>query len=63
VRTARGAITAVALVFTCAMAFATVYVLLEHGPDIFTLFGVLIVALFALGILGALTEPSKRKRD
>ena len=46
-RTARTAILAVALVFTCAMAFATVYVLLDQGPDIFTLFGVLIVALFA----------------
>ena len=43
-RTPRTVILAVALLFTCAMAFATVYVLLDQGPDIFTLFGVLIVA-------------------
>jgi hypothetical protein len=54
--TARTAILAVALVFTCAMAFATVYVLVDQGPDIFTLFGVLITLVFAVGILGALTE-------
>jgi hypothetical protein len=53
---ARTAILAVALVFTCAMAFATVYVLVDQGPDIFTLFGVLITLIFAIGILGALTE-------
>jgi hypothetical protein len=53
---ARSAILAVALVFTCAMAFATVYVLVDQGPDIFTLFGVLITLIFAVGILGALTE-------
>jgi protein-S-isoprenylcysteine O-methyltransferase Ste14 len=58
----RLAITLVALLFTCAMAFATMYVLLTEGPDIFTLFGVLIVALFALGIFGALAEPPDRRR-
>jgi hypothetical protein len=52
----RSAILAVALVFTCAMAFATVYVLVEEGPDIFTLLGVLVTLIFAVGILGALTE-------
>jgi hypothetical protein len=56
------AVTAVALVFTAAMLFATVYVLLEHGPDIFTLLGVLLVALFAVGIFNALIEPPKRRR-
>ncbi|MGH2969954.1 MAG: hypothetical protein ACRDK0_12955 [Solirubrobacteraceae bacterium] len=58
----RLAITLVALLFTCAMAFATIYVLLTEGPDIFTLLGVLIVALFALGIFGALSEPPDRRR-
>jgi hypothetical protein len=52
----RTPILAVALVFTCAMAFATVYVLVDQGPDIFTLLGVLITLIFAIGILGALTE-------
>jgi drug/metabolite transporter (DMT)-like permease len=56
------AVTAVALVFTAAMLFATVYVLLKEGPDIFTLFGVLVVALFAVGIFNALSEPPDRRR-
>ena len=58
----RAAVTAVALVFTGAMAFATLYVMIEKGPDLFTLFGVLVVALFARGILGALSEPPGRRR-
>ena len=58
----RTAVTAVALLFTCAMAFTTVYVLLKHGPDVFTLLGVLVVAVFALGIFGALAEPPDRRR-
>jgi len=58
----RTAITAVALVFTAAMAFGTVYVLLEHGPDLFTLFGVLLVGLFSIGIFGALSQPPDRRR-
>ena len=58
----RTVVTAVALTFTCAMAFATVYVLLKEGPDVFTLFGVLVVTLFALGIFGALSEPPDRRK-
>ena len=58
----KAAVTAVALVFTALMAFATVYVLLTEGPDIFTLFGLLVVGLFALGIFGALSEPTDRRK-
>ncbi len=58
----RLAVTLTALVFTCAMAFATVYALLKEGPDIFTLFGVIVVGLFAFGIFGALSEPPNRRR-
>ena len=50
------AITLIALVFTCALGFGTVYVLLESGPDVLTGIGVIVVALMAFGILGALTE-------
>ena len=56
----KAAVLLAALVFTALMAFATVYVLLKHGPDVFTLFGLLVTVLFALGILGALTEPERR---
>ena len=58
----KAAVTVVALVFTALMAFATVYVLLTEGPDIFTLFGLLVVGLFGLGIFGALSEPTDRPR-
>ena len=56
------AVTAVALLFVCAMLFATVFVLLDKGPDVLTLIGLLVVAVLSFGILGALTEPDKRRR-
>jgi quinol-cytochrome oxidoreductase complex cytochrome b subunit len=60
----RTMVTAVALLFIAAMAFGTVYVLIEEGPDVLTLTGLLVVAVLSLGVFGALTEPSpKRKRD
>jgi hypothetical protein len=52
----RTVITLVALVFICAFGFATVYALLETGPNVATGISVVIVALMAFGILGALTE-------
>ena len=55
-------VTAVALLFIAAMAFATVYVLIEKGPDVLTLVGLLVVAVLALGVFGALTEPSPKRR-
>jgi hypothetical protein len=56
------AITLVSLVFVCAMAFATVYVLLTEGPDLLSLIGVLVVLLLSFGIFGALSEPPRRRR-
>jgi hypothetical protein len=58
----RFAVTAVAMVFICAMLFATVFVLLDKGPDLLTLIGLLVVAVLSFGILGALTEPPQRRR-
>jgi hypothetical protein len=52
----------VALLFVCAMAFATVYVLLTEGPDLLSLIGVLVVALLSFGIFGALSEAPRRRR-
>jgi hypothetical protein len=52
----RSLITLVALVFICALGFVTVYVMLESGPDVLTGISVVVVALMAFGILGALTE-------
>ena len=57
----RTVVTGVALLFICAMAFATVYVLITEGPDVLTLIGLVVVAVLSLGVFGALSEPSKRR--
>ena len=56
------AVTGVALLFVCSLLFATVYVLLDKGPDVLTAIGVVVVAVLAFGIFGALTEPPQRRR-
>ena len=56
------AITGVAMLFICGMLFATIYVLIDKGPDVLTLVGLLVVAVLSLGVFGALTEPSPKKR-
>ena len=58
----RTAITAAALVFCCAFGFMTVYVMLTSGPDLFTVLGLIVLALLTFGILGALTEPPNKRR-
>ena len=58
----RLAVMGVSLVIIAAMAFATVYVLIEEGPDVLTLVGLLVVAVLSLGVFGALTEPSPKRR-
>jgi hypothetical protein len=52
----RTAITIVAFVFTCALAFGTIAALIADGPDVLTALGVLVTALFAIGIFGALSQ-------
>jgi hypothetical protein len=52
----RTAITVIAFVFTCAMAFGTIAVMIMSGPDLFTALGLLVTALLAFGILGALSQ-------
>ena len=56
----RAAVLGVALVFTCLLGFGTMYALLKQGPDLFTLLGLLVVAVLALGIFGALSQPPDR---
>jgi hypothetical protein len=58
----RLAITGVAMLFICTMLFATVYVLIDKGPDVLTLVGLLVVLVLSFGVLGALTESPKRRR-
>jgi hypothetical protein len=58
----RSTITIVALIFVCAFGFMTVYVMLRSGPDLLTGLSLIVVALMAFGILGALTEPPDKRR-
>ena len=58
----RSVITVVALLFVCAFGFLTLYVLLDSGPDVLTGLSLIVLALMAFGILGALTEPPDKRR-
>jgi hypothetical protein len=49
-------ITSVAMVFVCSLGFLTVYMLLEDGANVLTGLSVIVVAILAFGIFGALTE-------
>jgi hypothetical protein len=57
----RSAVTAVALLFVCGFGFMTVYVMLRNGPDLLTGLSLIVLALMAFGILGALTEPPDKR--
>ena len=58
----RSAITIVALLFICGFGFMTIYVMLRSGPDLLTGISLIVLALMAFGILGALTEPPDKRR-
>ena len=58
----RFTITIVALIFVCGFGFMTVYVMLRSGPDLLTGLSLIVLALMAFGILGALTEPPDKRR-
>ncbi len=51
------AILASALAFIVLLAGLTLAVAIEHGPDILTVGSLLVLAMFAFGILGALRHP------
>jgi hypothetical protein len=55
------AVTVGALVFCCVLGFLTVYVMLVSGPDLLTVLSLIVLALMAFGILGALTEPPDKR--
>jgi hypothetical protein len=39
------------------LAFLTVYVMVTHGIDVLVILSLVILAMFAFGIVGALTQP------
>jgi hypothetical protein len=51
------AILAAALAFILLLAGLTVAVAVEHGPDVLTVGSLLVLAMFAFGIVGALRNP------
>jgi hypothetical protein len=53
----REAILAIVLVFIAALTGLTIHALVEGGPDILTVFSLLVLALFGFGVVGALRHP------
>jgi hypothetical protein len=51
------AILASALAFIALLGALTLQVAIEHGPDILTVGSLLVLAMFAFGIVGALRHP------
>jgi hypothetical protein len=47
----------VALAFIAVLAFLTLYVLIWTGPDLLVVLSLVILALFAVGVIGALATP------
>lgn len=53
----RTAVLGAALAFTALLAFLTLYVLFENGPDVLVVISLLVLAIFGFGIFGALSHP------
>ena len=47
----------VALAFVAVLAFLTLFVLFWTGPDVLVVLSLMILALFAFGVIGALATP------
>jgi hypothetical protein len=47
----------VALLFIAVLTFLTLFVLLWTGPDVLVVVSLVILALFAFGVIGALATP------
>jgi hypothetical protein len=47
----------VVLVFIVAFAGLTIGAIIAGGPDVLTVFSLLVLALFGFGMVGALREP------
>ena len=50
-------ILAAALVFIALLGGLTIAVAVEHGPDVLTVGSLLVLSMFAFGIVGALRHP------
>jgi hypothetical protein len=50
---------AAALVLIAVLLVTTVWVTVSHGPDVLTIFSLLVLGMLGFGILGALREPPR----
>ena len=48
-----------AFLLVTVLAGLTVYVAIRNGPDILTVFSLMILAMLGIGIFGALREPPR----
>jgi hypothetical protein len=55
----RTLILALALFFIAVLAFLTLYVLFASGPDVLVVLSLLVLGLFAVGVIGALSTPPR----
>jgi hypothetical protein len=47
------------LLFIAMLAFLTLFVLLSNGPDVLVLTSLVVLAVIALGVIGALGTPPR----
>lgn len=53
----RRAVLGLALAFTAVLGFLTLFVLVSSGPDPLVIISLLVLAVLAFGVFGALTHP------
>ena len=53
----RTVVLGVALAFISVLGFLTLFVLFSSGPDVLVVVSILILGLFAFGVIGALATP------
>jgi hypothetical protein len=53
----RSIVLGLALLFIAVLLFLTLYVLIWTGPDVLVVLSLVILALFAFGVIGALATP------
>ena len=55
----RGAVLLVALGFIAILAFLTLFVLFSSGPDVLVVVSLVVLGMFAFGVIGALSTPPR----
>jgi hypothetical protein len=55
----RTVILVLALGFIAILGFLTLYVLFSSGPDVLVVVSLLVLVLFAFGVIGALSTPPR----